>query len=116
MLIEAMKPLLVHLRSGSVQLTPGHPVDLAEDDALRLLAKAKGKVRLIEPPANTKTDWLAAWRELAVLTYGITEDDPRFEPVMRWLNACDTAFAMDSWSAFSEAASHVRIAAKGVHE
>lgn len=46
-MIEALKPLLVHLRTGSIQLTPGQPVDLPESDALRLLVKAKGKVRLV---------------------------------------------------------------------
>jgi hypothetical protein len=47
MLIEALQPLTVKLRSRAVHMTPGHPVDLPEDDGLRLLVKAKGKVRLI---------------------------------------------------------------------
>jgi len=56
---------------------------------------------------KTTTDWLTAWRELAHLTYGLTTDDPRFEPVMRWLNVCDVAFSLDSWSSFQEAAGQV---------
>lgn len=48
MLIESSKPLKVWLRTGSVELTPGVPTDLPEEEALLLLAKAKGKVRRVE--------------------------------------------------------------------
>ena len=57
---------------------------------------------------KTSADWLIHWRELAQVTYGITTEDPRFEPVMRWLNACDVAFSIGSWPAFCEAAAEVR--------
>lgn len=53
------------------------------------------------------------WRELANATDGITAEDPRFEPVMRWLNACDVAFSLDSWETFQEAAEEVKRIAKG---
>jgi hypothetical protein len=59
-----------------------------------------------------KTDWLTAWRELAHITYGITAEDPRFEGVFRWLNICDEAFKLDSWSLFQEAAAEVKRIAK----
>jgi light-regulated signal transduction histidine kinase (bacteriophytochrome) len=64
--------------------------------------------------AKTNADWLTAWRELAAVTYGITDEDPRFEPVLRWLNACDVAFALDSWAGFYEAAEAVKRVAKGL--
>ena len=51
MLIEALKPLTVKLPGGDLQLKPGRPVNLAEDRALKLLAKAPGKVRMVEPQA-----------------------------------------------------------------
>jgi hypothetical protein len=47
MLIESSKPLTVLLRSGEVKLMPGQPVEFSEEEALRLLARAKGKVRLV---------------------------------------------------------------------
>lgn len=48
MLIESSRPLTVRFRTGIVELKPGQPVELPESEALRLLAKAKGKVRLVE--------------------------------------------------------------------
>jgi hypothetical protein len=58
-------------------------------------------------------EWLIYWRELAPVTNGITRDDPSFEPVMRWLNICETAFLLDSWVAFQEAATEVKRIARG---
>ena len=52
--------------------------------------------------------WLKAWRELATLTQGITQGDPRLEPVMKALDACDMAFLMDDWSGFQRASLTVR--------
>lgn len=61
-----------------------------------------------------KPDWGKAWRELASVTAGITnQDDPRFERVMRWLDICDTAFVLDSWPSFTEAADQVREIMRG---
>lgn len=66
------------------------------------------------PPAPTNAaEWLVEWRELAHITYGITNDDPRFEPVMRWLNIADYAFSIDSWPCFLEAAVRLKEIAKG---
>ena len=71
----------------------------------KYLDKAK---KLAAETPKTNADWLAAWRELAEITYGITGDDPRYEPVMRWLNVCDTAFHLDSWTLFQEGAAMVK--------
>lgn len=49
MKVESTKPLKVQLRSGSVFLSPGVPTDLPEEEALLLLSKARGRVRLVEP-------------------------------------------------------------------
>ena len=54
--------------------------------------------------------WLAAWREVAALTHGITDRDPRFFPVMAALNRCDDAFQKGDWPAFQQAAEQVRAA------
>lgn len=47
MLIEALCPLHIRRPCGDLRLLPGHPVDLDVDEALRLLAKASGKVRVV---------------------------------------------------------------------
>ncbi len=47
MLIESSKPLLVKLRSGSIRMQPGHPVEFSDEDGSKLLARVPGKVRVI---------------------------------------------------------------------
>jgi hypothetical protein len=79
-------------------------VDFPEDEALKLLAKAPGKVR------EAMMDWLAAWRELAALTSGLTVDDPRLPVVMDALNLCDDAYLSGNWAEFWQAAARVRSA------
>jgi len=107
LLIEASTPLTIRRRSGDVRLLPGQPVDFPEDEALKLLAKANGKVRA------AKTDWLTAWRELAALTSGLTADDPRLPIVMAALNACDDAYLSGDWIVFRQSAARVRNAVDG---
>ena len=107
MLIEAVTPLTVKLPSGDIRLTPGVAVEMPTAQAHRLLAKAPGKVR------EAMTDWLAAWRELAALTYSITGEDPRFPVVMASLNACDDAYLSGNWIAFRQSSAAVRQAVEG---
>jgi hypothetical protein len=107
LLIEASTPLTIRRRSGDVRLLPGQPIDFPEDEALKLLARAPGKVR------EAITDWLAAWRELAALTSGLTVDDPRLPIVMAALNTCDDAYLSGDWVAFRQAAARVRSAIEG---
>jgi len=50
MLIEAVNhPILCRFPGGEIRMEPGKPVDLPKARALRLLDKAPGKVRMIEP-------------------------------------------------------------------
>lgn len=50
MLLEATgKPICYRWPGGEIVLTPGHPRDLPEDQARRLLERAAGKVRVVEP-------------------------------------------------------------------
>lgn len=50
MLVEAVKtPILYRWPGGEVRLIPNRPVDLPADRARRLLDKAPGKVRVVEP-------------------------------------------------------------------
>ena len=112
MLIEAVgEPVTYRWPSGEIQLEPGCPVYLPESRALRLLAKAQGRVRLAEP-ANP--EWLAEWRALARITDGITADDPRFQPIMAALEQCDMAYLAGDWPGFQRAALAVKRAVDGV--
>jgi len=47
LLIEALRPLVVHTHEKTIYLTPGRPVNFPDSDALRLLDKAPGKVRVV---------------------------------------------------------------------
>ncbi len=60
--------------------------------------------------------WLAAWRELAAITDGITADDSRFQLVMATLKQCDIAFLANDWPAFQQAVAQVRLAVQTEHE
>jgi len=72
------------------------------------------KIKKLEAETpKTNADWMNEWRDLAQVTCGILAEDPRFEPVMRGLNVCDTAFSLDSWALFQEGAEQVKQIAKG---
>lgn len=49
MKIESLIPLKVKRPSGDIFLTPGTPVEFTEEEGLKLLTKARGKVRLVDP-------------------------------------------------------------------
>jgi hypothetical protein len=102
MKVEALVPLEIRAGNTVFTVVPGQCLDLTEKQGRSLLAKVPDKVRVIEG------DWLSAWRELAQLTYGLTEEDPRFEWVMIWLNVCDLAFLYGSWRYFCEAAEEIK--------
>jgi hypothetical protein len=110
LLIEALVPLTVKLPSGErVELRPGVPTVLPGEYGQKLLTKAPGKVRHVQP------DWLKAWRELCEMTLGITPEDPRLKPVLDALNRCDEAFAQGDWVKFQGFAEEVRQAVKEGH-
>ncbi len=71
MLIEALSKLIKYRwPDGEVQLKPGHPVDLPEDRALKLLARAQGKVRLVEPGISPSQLGAGRWVEYASPLFG----------------------------------------------
>ena len=96
MLIEAVgKTITYRWPHGEVRLEPGKPVGLPDDRAQRLIEKAAGRVRVVEP-----VDWLAAWRDVVALTWGIRVDDPRMPAIMDAIGQCDRAFAEGDYNAF----------------
>lgn len=52
MLIEALRPLLVRLPDGDVQLEPGVPVELPDEHGQQLLRKAPDAVRRLSGPSQ----------------------------------------------------------------
>ena|SRR5215831_2796848 len=51
MTIEALRPLRIRRAAGDLHLKPGHPIELPDEDAIRLLAKTD-KVRLVFGPGE----------------------------------------------------------------
>ena len=60
--------------------------------------------------------WLSAWREVARLTTGITQEDRRFQLVMTALKPCDAAFERGNWPAFQRALAQVRLVIQMEHD
>ncbi len=85
MLIEALTPLTVRLNHQEQLLTPGQPVELPDEKALKLLQKAPGQVRIVSPYLGqvVEVESLAGQR-VRTLIAGILQDDPRMPPG-RWL-------------------------------
>jgi hypothetical protein len=57
---------------------------------------------------STHPHWLTAWREIAALTVGITQDDHRFALIVKALDSCDEAYLAGEWSRFQQAAEQVK--------
>lgn len=82
MKIEALRPLHIRRATGDLHLKPGLVVDLADDDAIRLMAKVPGAVRPV-PVESPKRDpvpetpllpgWKVAFRERGRLLDGIVK-------------------------------------------
>ena len=61
-MIEAVEePVTYRWPGGEIQLEPGCPVYLPESRALKLLAKAQGKVRLAAPPRPCRLCGADSW-------------------------------------------------------
>ena len=84
MLLEAVdSPIRYRLTDGrEVRLVPGQPIVLPEDRALKLLAKANGRVRMVEAPVLPL--WLGCliqWQAMDGKTYG--------PAVVEYVTVCD---------------------------
>ena len=85
MLIEVLTPLTVRLNQQEQLLTPGQPVDLPDDKALKLLQKAPGQVRIVSPYLGqvVAVENVTGQRVLTLIA-AILQNDPRMTPG-RWL-------------------------------
>lgn len=104
MQLEAtQKPLRYRLRDGrEILISPGQPVDLPDEAARKLLARAPDRVK-VAASVRTSIDWLAEWRDLAEKTAGLLSDDPRLAPVLEGLAQCDEAFLANNYPRFLKA-------------
>lgn len=113
MLIEAVvRPVTCRWPGGSARLIPGRPVEMPDEQAQKLLQKAKGKVRVI-PPATVGTvqpqgiamklqrpDWASKWRDLAKLSDGLLPTDARLPLVKAALDRCDNHYKQGNVDGF----------------
>ena len=66
MLIEAIgKPIRYKWPGGEIRLVPGQPVNLPEDRARKILAKAPGRVRSINPAPDFEALKWELWPKLS---------------------------------------------------
>lgn len=71
MIIEALKPLHIRKTSGDLHLQPGAPIELPDEEALRLLQKVPNKVRAVPqtcpavplPDMPLHPGWYVAYRD-----------------------------------------------------
>lgn len=101
MVLEAIAPVEVRLIGGVLSLGPGERVEAPDLIASALIERANGKIRAVP-------NWLAAWRVVAELAYGIRVDDSRLPGILAAIEECDAAFGHDDWSAFQMASEGVR--------
>ena len=93
MIVEAVhRPLRFHFVDGSeVHLIPGQPVRLDIDRALRLLAKAPGKVKAVRPAPCPFACWICRDRRYwlsvhDVLVCGTCHPPTHRSLVVEWLD------------------------------
>jgi len=83
-------------------MKPGEPVNFPDDQGRQLLARIPEKVRVVL--SNLQT-----WRDLAALSVGITQDSPRYWPMLDALTACVEAYKCNDWPAFWRAAEQAEV-------
>jgi len=88
--------------NAAIVLKPGEPQEIEAALGAKLLKQCSKNIRV------SRSRWVASWRELADLTTGIEQSDPRFKPLNNLLAQADTAFECDDWAAFQIAESRVK--------
>ncbi len=91
----------------AIVLKPGEPQEIDAALGAKLLKQCSKNIRV------SRSRWMASWQELADLTTGIEQSDPRFKPLINLLEEADTAFERDNWAAFQLAESRLKDMIKG---
>lgn len=68
MIVEVLGPIHLRKATGDIHLRPGVPVELLDEEAIRLLQKAPNKVRVVSknvqsPQSPLQRGWLVAYRD-----------------------------------------------------
>jgi len=69
----------------------------------RKIGHQAGRMQDPEPPHGqrvSQSQWAEGWRDLASMTSGIQETDPRFKGILNALVSCDRAFEAGDWGRF----------------
>jgi len=91
----------------AIVLKPGEPKEIEAALGAKLLKQCSKKIRV------SRSKWTQGWQELADLTSGIEQSDPRFKPLNNLLEQADRAFERDHWAAFQIAESQLKDMIKG---
>ena len=91
----------------AIVFKPGKPQEIEAALGAKLLKQCPSNIRIC------RSQWTQAWQELADLTAGIEQSDPRFNRVISLLAQADRAFELDHWAAFQIAESRIKHVLKG---
>lgn len=99
MTIEALDRLTLKTREGqSRTLERGMTIDLPDNQALTLCARASGHV-WVHPEGN---DWPARWKAIAMVTHGLTREDSRLTSVLRILEELNAPYLQNDLATFQK--------------
>jgi len=93
--------------NAAIVLKPGEPQEIDAALGAKLLKQCPKNIRV------SRLQWMTSWRELADLTTGIEQSDPRFKPLNNLLEQADRAFERDNWAAFQIAEARLKDMIKG---
>ena len=61
MTLEALAPVTYRWPGGQIEFTPGVPVNVPDERGQRILTKANGKIRTVEPQSHQRVLALGDW-------------------------------------------------------
>ena len=107
--IEAIRMVRIRYGGRDVIMQPGQRLHLPYEKARQLLAQAEGKVRKV----GSEADWVALWREVAEVSSGLVETDPRRPSVLELIVSLDRSFEEGHLEAFRHGVNRLRRAMQG---
>ncbi len=94
-LVEAIAGIRFRVEGQQFCLYVGQRLTLPTEVAVKLLARAPGKVRTV-----SHVDWLQLWREVVRVSDGLTITDARLPRVLAVIQELDKAFEQDNFTDF----------------
>lgn len=78
-------------------------------------AALEGEATLRRTASLPASDWLGQWQRVARVAGMLSEEDPRYDPMLAALGACQQAYKAGDQEEFSKATQHVLRVAAFVH-